>query len=191
MPDEELAAEVHPGVAVLVLRLGDPLALARRAEGGAPVPLIARVTAELQAGAREHAVDYLKLMGESAVAAAGLRPEERDEPALARLARLALALRASCLDAFEAASQAPDFRLGLHSGVAIGNAVGERPRIFNLWGDAVRTAEQMAASAPPGAIQATESVQHMLRAGFLFRPRGAFWLPRLGEMPTFLLVRAL
>jgi class 3 adenylate cyclase len=191
LPVEELEAEVHPGVSVLVLRFGDPLALARRAEGGAPVSLIERVATELQSAAREHALDYLKLMGESAVAAAGLRPEERGEPALARLARFALSLRSCCLGEFEAANQVVDFRLGLHIGVAIGNAVGEQPRIFNLWGDAVRTAEQMAASAPPGAIQTTEAVQQMLRASFLFRPRGAFWLPRLGEMPTFLLVRAL
>lgn len=190
LPSEELEAEVHPGVAVLVLRLGDPLALARRAKGNAPVPLIERLACALQAAAREHAVDYLKLMGESAVAAAGLRPEERGEPALARLARLAISLRVACLAEFEAADQVVDFRLGMHCGVAIGNAVGEGPRIFNLWGDAVRTAEQMAATAPPGAIQTTDPVQQMLRADFLFRPRGAFWLPRLGEMPTHLLVRA-
>jgi adenylate cyclase len=191
LPEEELSAELRPGVAVLAIRLGDPLALARRAEGEAPVPLIERLAATLQSLAREHAVDYLKVMGESAVAAAGLRREESGEPALARLARLAIATRASCIAEFEAANEAVDFRMGLHVGVAMGNLLGEAPRIYNLWGDAVRTAEQMASTAPGGAIQVTEAAYELLRGGFLFRARGAFWLPRLGEIPTYLLVRAL
>ena len=45
----------------------------------------------------------------------------------------------------------------------------------------------MAQTALPGTIQATEAAYAHLRQDFLFRPRGRFFLPRVGEAQTFLL----
>ena len=45
----------------------------------------------------------------------------------------------------------------------------------------------MAASALPGTVQATEAAYQRLRQHFLFRPRGSFYLPHVGEARTFVL----
>jgi hypothetical protein len=45
----------------------------------------------------------------------------------------------------------------------------------------------MALTGLPGAVQATESAYERLRQDFVFRPRGAFYLPQVGEARTFIL----
>jgi hypothetical protein len=43
----------------------------------------------------------------------------------------------------------------------------------------------------PGAIQATTSVHDKLHRDCLFRPRGSFYLPRVGAVQTFILASRL
>jgi adenylate cyclase len=88
---------------------------------------------------------------------------------------------------FEDNDRALSFRIGIDCGLAIGSALGAEPEIFNLWGEAVQTANTMAASALPGSVQVTEAAYQRLRRDFLFRPRGRFYLPRIGEAETFIL----
>ena len=99
---------------------------------------------------------------------------------------------ARCLDLFEDAHHPPAFRIGIDFGIAIGSPLGRQPRLFNLWGEAVRTADTMAASAPgPATIQVSEAVYQRLRQQFLFRPRGSFYVPRVGAARTFVLASRL
>jgi adenylate cyclase len=46
----------------------------------------------------------------------------------------------------------------------------------------------MASSALPSTVQVTEAAYRRLRRDFLFRPRGRFYLPRVGEAQTFTLL---
>jgi len=183
-PPRDLAADVFPDAAVLVLRLADSVSLARRAEPDLAVRFDA-LAQGLQEVARAHGLPYLRVLGEQAVAAGLGGPAEPD--AAERIAEAALAIRARCAELFEGIGGAPEFRLGLDSGVAIGTTLGSGQRVFNLWGEAVRGAEEMAITAMPGTVQATEAIYARLRHGFLLRPRGSFWVPRAGERRTFVL----
>lgn len=184
-PPSDLAADVFPDAAVLVLRLAGSFPLARRAAPDLAVHFDALAQA-VQEVAKAHGLPYLRVLGEQAVAAAGLGgPGGQD--AAERIAEAALAIRARCAELFEGIGGAPDFRLGLDAGVAIGTTLGAGQRVFNLWGEAVRGAEDMAATALPGTVQATEAIYARLRHGFLLRPRGSFWVPRAGERRTFVL----
>lgn len=188
IPAGEVAAEVLPGVAVLVLHFIDPVSLARAGRGDASgAPLAEVIAAMLQEVAAAHGLPYAKLMGEEVVAAAGFTREEAGPPAARRIAAAALDIRDRCHALFEEARMPPGFRIGLDLGVAIGSSVGRGPRFFNLWGDAVRTADHLATSAPIGAIQASQPLYEALQRSFLFRPRGSFYLPRVGEMRSFIL----
>ncbi|MBR0668365.1 GAF domain-containing protein [Roseomonas hellenica] len=188
IPAGDVAAEVLPGVAVLVLHFTDPVILARAGRGGASdTPLAEVIAAMLQDVAAAHGLPYAKLMGEEVVAAAGFTREEAGPPAARRIAAAALDIRDRCHALFEDARMPPGFRIGLDLGVAIGSSVGRGPRFFNLWGDAVRAADHLAASAPIGAIQVSQPLYEALQRSFLFRPRGSFYLPRVGEMRSFIL----
>jgi len=82
----------------------------------------------------------------------------------------------------------PVFRIGIDSGDALGCALGQEPRLFNLWGDVIRTAELMAQSATDtGSIQVSERAYERLRQEFLFRARGVFYVPRIGVARVFIL----
>jgi len=181
---DRLAAEVFPDVAVLVLRLGDSVALAAStARGGAA--LADGIACALQDIAQAHDISYLKILGQDAVAAAGLGA--RDPGAIERIAGMAMALRERLNELYDEARQVPDFRIGLDLGIAIGSPLGHGPRLYNLWGEAVQVAATMADSAPAGAVQVTEAAYNHLARSFLFRSRGNFWLPRVGESRMFVL----
>jgi adenylate cyclase len=181
-------AEVYPAVAVMVVKFGDPVAMASRSSDAEPM-LADTIACTLQRLATEHAIPYLKMTGSAIVAAAGWGSV--DATATDRIADTALAVRESCTRVFEDAGLSPSFRIGLDCGIAIGSAVGEEPRLFNLWGEAVTTADIMAQSVTPGVIQATEPVHRRLARDFLFRPRGSFYVPRIGTVQTFILASRL
>ncbi|MDY0885357.1 adenylate/guanylate cyclase domain-containing protein [Dongia soli] len=179
-----LAATVYSNSAVMVLRLPDQAALANRAAADGPA-LADTIACTLQSMAEQHAIPYLKLVGDEAVAAAGF--EQGDQTAMTRIASMAVAMRDRCSALLEDAEMTADFRIGIDCGLAIGSTVGREPRLFNLWGEAVRTADMMASSAIPSTIQVTEAAYQRLQQDFLFRPRGSFYLPYIGEARTFVL----
>jgi adenylate cyclase len=176
---------VFPSVAVMVIKFSDAAAMAARDSSDASL-LADRLAAALQDIAATHDIPYMKLVGHDVVAAAGCAPN--DTTAVLRIADAAVATRERCLELFEAVGHPPSLRIGVDCGIAIGSQVGRQPRLFNLWGGAVRTADMMAASSTgTGAIQVTEAAYHRLREHFLFRPRGSFYLPHIGTAQTFVL----
>jgi hypothetical protein len=45
----------------------------------------------------------------------------------------------------------------------------------------------MAKTGIPGAIQVSEGTYRCIRSGYLFKARGKFYLPGVGEISTYLL----
>lgn len=184
-----IGADVLPSVAVMVIKFDDPAAIASHATNDSSV-LADRIAEALQEIADAHALPYMKLVSQDVVAAAGLTPA--DSTAIVRIADAALTARERCLELFEECGRPPAFHIGIDYGIAIGSHVGRNPRLFNLWGEAVRTAETMANSGPgAGTIQASEAAYRRLRQQFLFRPRGSFYIPRVGPALTFVLATRL
>ncbi|HTO81429.1 MAG TPA: cache domain-containing protein [Methylomirabilota bacterium] len=179
-----IGAEIFPDVAVMVMHLTDPVAMAVCAASGAR-PLSDRIACELQEVAAAHNITYLKIVGQEVIGAAGI--DSANGAAAPNIADAAVAVRDRCLALFEDSDHPFEFRIGIDYGSAIGTTVGTNPQVFNLWGEVVRTANAMAASAPAGAVQATEAAYDRLRQDFVFRPRGSFYLPRVGEARTFVL----
>ncbi|MGH7082311.1 MAG: adenylate/guanylate cyclase domain-containing protein, partial [Acetobacteraceae bacterium] len=184
-----IGADVFPAVAVMVVRFGDPAAMAARSDHAAAT-VADRIAEALQEVAANFAIPYMKLVGQEVVAAAGFTAG--DGTGAERIADAALAARERCLELLEEAGQSPAFRIGIDFGIAIGSEVGRQPRLFNLWGDAVRTADAMASTAAgAGSIQVSEAAYRRLRRQFLFRPRGSFYMPRIGAARTFVLASRL
>jgi adenylate cyclase len=177
-------AETYTAVAVMVLRFTDAAAVAERLSGE-PRCIFDEIARGLQLIAGENGVPYLKLAGHEVIAAAGFGPAE--QAAATAIADMALAVRDRCIVLFDESERSHEFQIGVDCSLAIGGSVGSDPRIYNLWGDAVRSAETMAVSAPVGTVQATEAAYRQLRQDFLFRPRGTFYLPNVGAARTFVL----
>ena len=179
---------VMPGQAhasVLVLRLPDA------AMAGTGTTMAHQVAGAAQRIAAAHGIPYIKMLGATVVAAAGYTAPDaglhHGRDAAARLADAAIALREACAGLFELGDDSAGFRLGLDSGAVRGGAIGATPSLFNLWGEAFSGAEDLAGSAPSGAIQASEQAYRLLREAFLFRPRGLFYRPGTGETHSYVL----
>jgi class 3 adenylate cyclase len=106
---------------------------------------------------------------------------------MTRIAEAAIVVRDRLSLLTDLAGAGAEFRIGLGFGDAFGCMVGRDQQQFNLWGEAIETAEIMARSAAPGAIQASAGAYARLRQDFLFRPRGSFYLPGVGQSRTFVL----
>jgi len=173
---------LHTAVSVVVMRLDDLSAAGDGLRHSAMVHAVVQAVQELAA---ERAIRYLKLVGYDIVGAAGFVAGNPTEAA--RIASIAIASRDRISELFKAHRLTPNFRLGIDSGAAIGQAVGAEPALFNLWGEAVQTARTMVAASLPRAIQVSEAAYQRLRHSFLFRPRGTFYPPPVGCAQTFVL----
>lgn len=180
-----LAAEVFRDVTVLVLRFTDPLALADTAPDHAGASLADQAVRIVQEVAAAHGIDYLRILGDSVVAADGFAPGGIERAGAVAAAALELQERLAAL--FHAADQRLGFRIGIDTGTVIGSVVGQDTRTYNIWGEAVRTAAAMAESGPEAAIHVTGTTREAIAAWYLMRPRGRFWLEGTGEIATFVL----
>lgn len=180
-----LAAQIFPEMSVLSIRFTDHLTLAQRMGEAASKALFDQLACAIEQIAARHGVDYLKVLGDQVTAAEGFDPADDHATAMAEVA---LAVQEEGARLFAELDRRLGFRIGLDSGGVIGSAVGEGERTYNVWGEAVRTALAMAESGPAGGIHVTESAYQRLRDRYLFRVRGSFYLERVGEMSTYLLV---
>jgi class 3 adenylate cyclase len=139
----------------------------------------------LETLAAECGVEYVKLLGDQIVCAAGFSEEsQRGAEAMADFALGALDHIARLFARLE---RSLEYKMGIDSGPVIGSAVGRDRSIFNLWGEAVLTATRMAETGVSGQIHATESTYRRLREDFLFRVRGSYYLEGFGEFTTYVL----
>jgi class 3 adenylate cyclase len=176
---------VCPDTTALVLRFLDDLALAAPADAEQQVGIVGQIVSALQEITRRLEVRYLKIMANEIVAAEGFDGD--GQRAAAALAEVALAVQDACARGFAGAGGRLDYAIGLDTGTVIGCAVGFGQTAYNVWGDAVRVAGSLAASAQPGTIQVSEAAYEQLRDRFVFRRRGGFYLEQVGEMTTYVL----
>ena len=185
LSDDRLLGTVYPHTTVLVLRFLDDLALAAPTDADQQVGVVGQIVAALQEITRRLEVRYLKIMANEIVAAEGFDGD--GHRATVTLAEAALALQDECARNFAQAGGRLDYAIGLDTGAVIGCAVGFGQTAYNVWGEAVRVAARLAASAQPGTTQVSEAAYERLRDRFVFRRRGGFYLEQVGEMTTYVL----
>jgi adenylate cyclase len=185
LEEDSMLGTVYPDTTVFVLRFLDDLTLAAPASAEQQVGVVGQIVAAVQEITRRLEVRYVKIMANQIVAAEGFGGD--GHRATAAVAEVALAVQDACARGFARAGGGLDYAIGLDTGMVIGCAVGFGQTAYNVWGDAVRVAESLAASAQPGTIQVSEAAYEQLRDHFVFRRRGGFYLEQIGEMTTYVL----
>ena len=130
-------------------------------------------------------IEYMKIMGDEIVCAAGIEPGAKDHARL--IADLALNLQNRCTGLFASLNTPMEFRIGIDTGAVMGSSVGREVKTYNIWGEAARFASKMAESSIAGGIQVSQTTYRRLRADYLFQMRGRYYLPNIGETSTYLL----
>ena len=178
--------DLFEDVTVLVLQFTDSIALAERLGGETPMTVVDRLIHHMEKLASESGIEYMKFLSDQLVCAAGFRNDDISDHARVT-ADLALKIQDTCLRVFENSSTMLNFRIGIDTGSVIGSMVGGQNKTYNLWGDGVRTAAMMAESGAIGEIHVSESTYRRLQSEFLFKVRGQFYLPKIGELSTYML----
>lgn len=182
---ETVAADLHEDTTVLMLRFTDPEFLARRLSDNASGSSFDHLVNHLEELVAAMGIGYMRVMGDEIVCAAGMGDKNRDHCRL--VAELALRIQDRCIDMSESLNLPLEFRIGIDTGAVLGSSVGKGRESYNIWGEAVRFASMLAKTGVPGAIQVSESTYRCIRSGFLFKARGKFYLPDIGEISTYLL----
>lgn len=176
--------ELFTDATVLFLLFTDPATLAARSASNRP--LAGEAVRAIRTVLEQEGVGYLRLAGQSMIAASGL---DGDAAAGARrMSRAALAVREALTCLFLEADQRPAFRIGIATGDVLGAVVDKDGGGFNLWGEAVDAAAALAESAAEGMIQVGERSYAFAADSLLVRPRGRFWLEGRGETATYFLM---
>lgn len=142
------------------------------------------------------AIDKIKTIGSSYMAAVGLIPDYKmnNDVHLARrhmtsLLEFARAMRSSIQNINENSYNNFITRIGINIGPVVAGVIGARKPQYDIWGNTVNVASRMDSTCIPGEIQCTQEVVDSLQGShFDFRCRGHIKVKGKGEMITYLLV---
>jgi class 3 adenylate cyclase len=179
-----MRVHVYPDTTVLVVQFTDPLALAEQPDDEDATSVVDHMVRHLEDLATAHRIEYLKLVSNQIVCAAGFEGSPDDDARV--LVDVALDMQEYCIRLFAALHTRLEFRMGMDTGVVIGSPVGRGGQSYNLWGEAVRAAEWMAETGMVGCIQVTASTYQRLRDRYLFKVRGMYYLRDVGELSTYI-----
>lgn len=182
---DQLAADVFTDTTVLSLRFTNPISLAVRVTDTESTTMVELMVGYLEELVASRNIEYMKIMGDEIVCAAGIDPGAKNHARL--IADLALNLQNHCTGLFASLNTPMEFRIGIDTGAVMGSSVGREVKTYNIWGEAARFASMMAESSIAGGIQVSQTTYRRLRAHYLFQMRGSYYLPNIGETSTYLL----
>ncbi|MGH7504036.1 MAG: adenylate/guanylate cyclase domain-containing protein, partial [Longimicrobiales bacterium] len=130
-------------------------------------------------------LDTVKTVGPRYIVAAGLPAVHSDHARL--MADLALAMRDETTRYGSATGTLVRPRIGVHTGAAFAGIISGGRLAFDIWGDAVDTAQQLQLDAAPGTIQVSPSTFALLGDDFVLTSRGVVQIPGIGQMRAYLL----
>jgi len=136
--------------------------------------------------AERYAVEKIKTIGDSYMVAAGV-PEPRPDHAQA-LALMALDMLEAMRADGAAGHLGLELRIGINSGPVVAGVIGRKRFLYDLWGDAVNTANRMESYGTPGRIQITQATYELLAEEFECEPRGTIAVKGKGDVETWYLV---
>lgn len=151
---------------------------------------------ELLGEERFRAVDKIKTVGSTYMAAVGLMPEYRisDEEEgsaamhLATLVEFVFAMRDKLISINDNSYNNFMLRVGINIGPVVAGVIGARKPQYDIWGNTVNVASRMDSTGLPNHTQVTEEVYQILRNHpYEFQCRGKVKVKGKGEMTTYFL----
>ncbi|XP_063359343.1 Ca(2+)/calmodulin-responsive adenylate cyclase-like isoform X4 [Cydia amplana] len=149
---------------------------------------------ELLGDDRFSAIDKIKTVGSTYMAAVGLIPEKKmlDDAStrkhMATLVEFVFAMRDKLKDINDNSYNNFMLRVGLNVGPVVAGVIGARKPQYDIWGNTVNVASRMDSTGLPNHTQVTEEVHHYLKdLPYQFVCRGKVKVKGKGEMTTYFL----
>ena len=154
---------------------------------------------ELLGDERFRAIDKIKTIGSTYMAAIGLIPELRiqDEAddggssaitAIIELTEYIFAMREKLSNLNEHSYNNFMLRVGMNIGPVVAGVIGARKPQYDIWGNTVNVASRMDSTGLPNHTQVTEDIYEVLKSSqYEFQCRGKVKVKGKGEMTTYFL----
>ncbi|XP_047110643.1 Ca(2+)/calmodulin-responsive adenylate cyclase isoform X3 [Schistocerca piceifrons] len=152
---------------------------------------------ELLGEERFKAIDKIKTVGSTYMAAVGLMPDLRilddDDDAsagyyLSTLVEFVFAMREKLVNINENSYNNFMLRVGINIGPVVAGVIGARKPQYDIWGNTVNVASRMDSTGLPNHIQVTEEVYQVLKNyPYEFQCRGKVKVKGKGDMTTYFL----
>ncbi|XP_018324756.1 Ca(2+)/calmodulin-responsive adenylate cyclase isoform X3 [Agrilus planipennis] len=151
---------------------------------------------ELLGEERFKAIDKIKTVGSTYMAAVGLMPDQRileDDEAtaglyLSILVEFVFAMREKLLCINENSYNNFMLRVGINIGPVVAGVIGARKPQYDIWGNTVNVASRMDSTGLPNHTQVTEEVYQVLKTyPYEFQCRGKVKVKGKGDMTTYFL----
>ncbi|KAK9747493.1 Adenylate cyclase, conserved domain [Popillia japonica] len=146
---------------------------------------------------RFKAIDKIKTVGSTYMAAVGLMPDLRilddDESTaglhLSTLVEFVFAMRDRLLNINENSYNNFMLRVGINIGPVVAGVIGARKPQYDIWGNTVNVASRMDSTGLPNHTQVTEEVYQILKSyPYEFQCRGKVKVKGKGDMTTYFLI---
>ncbi|XP_039747499.1 Ca(2+)/calmodulin-responsive adenylate cyclase-like isoform X2 [Pararge aegeria] len=140
------------------------------------------------------AIDKIKTVGSTYMAAVGLIPDKKmsDDPStqkyMATLVEFVFAMRDKLKDINDNSYNNFMLRVGINVGPVVAGVIGARKPQYDIWGNTVNVASRMDSTGLPNHTQVTEEVFQVLKdLPYQFICRGKVKVKGKGEMTTYFL----
>ncbi|MCA9718128.1 MAG: response regulator [Myxococcales bacterium] len=174
-----VAPRRHDHVAVLFADLVGFTRYSERREPEEVHALLQTIVAEWEALAQRHGVQKIKTIGDAFMGACGLRAS--DDRVVARC----VAFGVEMIEALRRTGCGMELRVGVHVGPVAAGIVGSRQFLFDIWGDAVNTAQRVEANGVKGHVCVSAQAQRELAGGFSSVSLGQVVLKGKGPLELF------
>ena len=181
----KIIADEFPEATVLVAMVDDFAGLSRSLSATDEVELLNTIFCGFDDLAEQHGIEKIKTLEAGYLAATGL-PEPREEH-LEAMAEFALALQAFIVNLDPTGERNLHLRIGLETGPVVAGVIGRTKFSYDIWGDTVDAAWELAQLGVPGTIQINEAVCRRLKDKFLCEERGEYYLKSKGAFKLHLL----
>jgi len=175
---KSVVAEEFLESTVLVAMVHDFANLTRSLEPDAEVQLLNRIFCGFDELAELHGIEKIKTFEAAYVATTGL-PERRADH-LEAMAEFALAMQESIVQLDPQGEQNLNLCIGLDTGPVVAGVIGRSKFSYDIWGDTVDAAWELAHLGAPGCIQVNDTVYQRLEKTFIFETRGEYYLKSKG-----------
>ena len=79
-----------------------------------------------------------------------------------------------------------ELRIGVHSGSAVAGVIGKKKFVYDLWGDAVNTAQRMESHGIPNQVHVSDATAKLVAGKYEVRSLGLREIKGKGLMETFI-----
>ncbi|MEC8644452.1 MAG: adenylate/guanylate cyclase domain-containing protein [Pseudomonadota bacterium] len=185
--DEYLIADDVDSCSILFADIVGFTGLAQKMGASQIVALLNKLFSHFDEECEILGLEKIKTIGDNYMAAAGVPKANPDHASLALEMGLRMLEYVKSLDPIMGADLA--MRIGVHSGSAVAGVIGKKKFVYDLWGDAVNTAQRMESHGFANEVHISDATARLVTGKYQVSSQGLREIKGKGLMETFVASR--